>query len=242
MASIKLTKEQKKVVEHFVSPSRVLAGPGTGKTLVAKAVATESEVNFISVKGPELLSKWVGESERGVREIFRKARQAAPCIIFFDEIDSLVPERGRGLGNNVSERVVSQILTELDGLESLKDVVVIATTNRADMVDPAILRPWRIDRKLSIPLPDMETREDIFKIHTRSKVLSSDLDIETLVSQMDGFSGADVAAVCSIASLSAIREHIEKYEDPMDSMKHKDELVISKEHFECALEKVSANV
>ena len=214
--------------------------PGTGKTLVAKAVATESEVNFISVKGPELLSKWVGESERGVREIFRKARQAAPCIIFFDEIDSLVPERGRGLGNNVSERVVSQILTELDGLESLKDVVVIATTNRADMVDPAILRPGRIDRKLSIPLPDLETREDIFKIHTRNKILSSDLDIETLVSQMDGFSGADVAAVCSIASLSAIREHIEKYEDPMDSMKHKDELVITKEHFEYALEKTSA--
>ncbi|MFC1803031.1 CDC48 family AAA ATPase [Thermoproteota archaeon] len=216
--------------------------PGTGKTLVAKAVATESEVNFISVKGPELLSKWVGESERGVREIFRKARQAAPCIIFFDEIDSLVPVRGRGLGNNVSERVVSQVLTELDGLESLKDVVVIATTNREDMVDPAILRPGRIDRKLSIPLPDLETRKDIFMIHTRNKVLGSDLDIEKMVSRMDGYSGADIAALCSIASLSAIREHIEKYEDPMDSMKHKDELVLSNEHFEYAFEKVSTNV
>ena len=217
----------------------ILSGPpGTGKTLVAKAVATESEVNFISVKGPELLSKWVGESERGVREIFRKARQAAPCIIFFDEIDSLVPERGRGFGNNVSERVVSQVLTELDGLDSLKDVVVIATTNRLDMVDPAILRPGRIDRKLSIPLPDLESRKSIFEIHSRKKHLSSDLDIEEMIALMDGFSGADIAALCSIASLSAIREHIEKYENLENSMEHKSELFITKTHFDNAFEKM----
>jgi transitional endoplasmic reticulum ATPase len=140
--------------------------PGTGKTLIAKAVATESEVNFISVKGPELLSKWVGESERGVREVFRKARQAAPCIVFFDEIDSIVPPRGRDLGSNVTERVVSQILTELDGLDSLKDVVVVAATNRPDMVDPALMRPGRIDRILYIPNPDKEAREAILAIHT----------------------------------------------------------------------------
>ena len=170
--------------------------PGTGKTLVAKAVATESEVNFISVKGPELLSKWVGESERGVREVFRKARQAAPCIIFFDEIDSIVPPRGRDLGSNVTERVVSQILTELDGLESLKDVVVIAATNRPDMVDPALMRPGRIDRILYIPNPDKEAREAILRIHTKGKPLAEDVDISKLADQTEGYSGADIAATC----------------------------------------------
>ncbi len=154
----------------------------------------------------------------------------------------MVPERGRGLGNNVSERVVSQVLTELDGLESLKDVVVIATTNRLDMVDPAILRPGRIDRKLIIPLPDADSRKSIFEIHTKNKHLSPDLDIEKMLTQMDGFSGADIAALCNIASLSALREHIEKYETPENSMNHKEELVITREHFENAFEKVSLNV
>ncbi|MCW4049714.1 MAG: CDC48 family AAA ATPase [Candidatus Bathyarchaeota archaeon] len=215
--------------------------PGTGKTLVAKAVATESEVNFISVKGPELLSKWVGESERGVREIFRKARQAAPCIIFFDEIDSIVPPRGRNLGSNVTERVVSQILTELDGLDSLKDVLVIAATNRPDMVDPALMRPGRIDRILYVTNPDIEARVAIIGIHTRNKPLSPDIDVHNLAEQMENYSGADIAAVCSAASHSAINEHLTKYDDPEKARKHKEELVITMDHFNKAFMKVKTS-
>ncbi|MBT5642286.1 CDC48 family AAA ATPase, partial [Candidatus Bathyarchaeota archaeon] len=188
----------REIFEHAdVKPPKgiMLYGPpGTGKTLVAKAVATESEVNFISVKGPELLSKWVGESEKGVREIFRKARQAAPCIIFFDEIDSIAPPRGKDLGTNVTGRVVSQILTELDGLTSLKDVVVVAATNRVDMVDPALMRPGRIDRILYIPNPDLEARKAILGIHTRGKPLDEDVDLDKLAELMEGYSGADIAA------------------------------------------------
>jgi transitional endoplasmic reticulum ATPase len=215
--------------------------PGTGKTLVAKAVATESEVNFISIKGPELLSKWVGESERGVREVFRKARQAAPCIIFFDEIDSIVPPRGRDLGSNVTERVVSQILTELDGLESLKDVVVIAATNRPDMVDPALMRPGRIDRILYIHNPDKEAREAILKIHTRGKPLSEDVDISKLADQTEGYSGADIAATCQAASQIAIHEHLQKYSDPKKATAHKEELQITMDHFKQAFNKVKSS-
>ena len=215
--------------------------PGTGKTLIAKAVATESEVNFISIKGPELLSKWVGESERGVREVFRKARQAAPCIIFFDEIDSIVPPRGRDLGTNVTERVVSQILTELDGLDALKDVVVIAATNRPDMVDPALMRPGRIDRMLYIPEPDLEARKSIIRIHTRGKPLSTDLDLDKLAEQMEGYNGADIAATCSAASMVAINEHLAKYSDPKIAAEHKQELVITMEHFRKAFEKVKTS-
>jgi transitional endoplasmic reticulum ATPase len=215
--------------------------PGTGKTLLAKAVATESEVNFISVKGPELLSKWVGESERGVREVFRKARQAAPCIIFFDEIDSIVPPRGKDLGTNVTERVVSQILSELDGLDALKDVVVVAATNRADMVDPALMRPGRIDRMLYIPEPDLEARKAIIRIHTRGKPLSPDLDIDKLAEQMEGYNGADIAATCSAASMAAINEHLAKYGDPKEAAAHKSELVITMSHFTRAFEKVKTS-
>ncbi|TRO54825.1 AAA family ATPase, partial [Candidatus Bathyarchaeota archaeon] len=215
--------------------------PGTGKTLVAKAVATESEVNFISVKGPELLSKWVGESERGVREVFRKARQAAPCIIFFDEIDSIVPPRGRDLGSNVTERVVSQILTELDGLESLKDVVVIAATNRPDMVDPALMRPGRIDRILYIPNPDKEAREAILRIHTKGKPLAEDVDISKLADQTEGYSGADIAATCQAASQIAIHEHLMKYSDPKEATTHKEELQITMDHFKQAFNKVKSS-
>jgi len=215
--------------------------PGTGKTLLAKAVATESEVNFISVKGPELLSKWVGESERGVREVFRKARQAAPCIIFFDEIDSIVPPRGRDLGTNVTERVVSQILSELDGLDALKDVVVVAATNRPDMVDPALMRPGRIDRMLYIPEPDLEARKAIIRIHTRGKPLSPDLDVNKLAEQMEGYNGADIAATCSAASMAAINEHLAKYSDPKEAAEHKGELVITMSHFTRAFEKVKTS-
>lgn len=216
--------------------------PGTGKTLIAKAVATESKVNFISIKGPELLSKWVGESERGVREVFRKARQAAPCIIFFDEVDSLVPPRGSHMGGtNVTERVVSQILTELSGLDDLKDVVVIAATNRLDMVDPALMRPGRIDRILYIPYPDIEARIVIIKIHTRNKPLEEKINLNKLAELMEGYSGADIAAVCSAASITAINEHLSKHKDPKQAQEHKEELKITEEHFMRAFEKVKTS-
>ncbi|HHL41883.1 MAG TPA: AAA family ATPase, partial [Candidatus Bathyarchaeota archaeon] len=227
-----------------VSPPKgimLYGSPGTGKTLIAKAVATESEVNFISVKGPELLSKWVGESERGVREVFRKARQAAPCIVFFDEVDSIVPPRGRDLGSNVTERVVSQILTELDGLESLKDVVVIAATNRPDMVDPALMRPGRIDRILYIPNPDKDAREAILAIHTRGMPLAEDIDMDKLAEQMENYSGADIAATCQAASQIAIHEHLQKYSDPKEAMEHKDELKVDMDHFKRAFNKVKSS-
>src|SRR5579863_6369487 len=171
------------------SPKGILmhGPPGTGKTLIAKAVANTTESNFISIKGPELLSKWVGESEKGVREIFRKARQAAPCIIFLDEIDALAPSRGSGgSDSNVTERVVSQILTELDGLEELHNVLVIGATNRVDLIDSALLRPGRFDRILEVPLPDSKGRKNIFNIHTKNKPLANGVDISKLVELTDG--------------------------------------------------------
>src|SRR5579884_3044538 len=213
--------------------------PGTGKTLLAKAVANESEANFISIKGPELLSKWVGESERGVREVFHKARQAAPCIIFMDELDSIVPTRGSSMGDSqVTERVISQILTELDGLEELRDVVVIGATNRPDMIDPALLRPGRFDRLLYVPPPDLEARKEIFKIHLKGKPLAGTVNIDELAAKTDGFTGADIEAICETASMLAIREYIEKYKGS-DVMKAKlKELGIRPEHFEEAMKKV----
>ncbi len=184
--------------------------PGTGKTLIAKAVAKMTESNFISIKGPELLSKWVGESEKGVREIFRKARQAAPCIIFFDEIDALVPRRGSGeSGSHVTENVVSQILTEIDGLEELHNVMIIGATNRLDIVDPALLRPGRFDRIIQVPKPDAKGREHIFKIHTRKKPLGNDVDFKKLVELTEDYSGADIAAVANRAALAALKRHVE---------------------------------
>jgi transitional endoplasmic reticulum ATPase len=183
--------------------------PGTGKTLLARAVASESEANFISVKGPELLSKWVGESERGVREVFRKARQAAPTIIFMDEVDAIAPTRGGGYGDShVTERMVSQLLTELDGLESLKDIVVIGATNRLDIVDAALLRPGRFDKLLAVPMPDREARLAILKIHTAGKPLAEDVDLKQLAQDTEGYSGADLAAVCNTAVMRVIRDLI----------------------------------
>jgi transitional endoplasmic reticulum ATPase len=202
-----------KLFEHAnTSPSKgiLLHGPpGTGKTLLAKAVASESEVNFISVKGPELLSKWVGESEKGVREIFKKAKQASPCIIFFDEVDSIVPRRGSEAASHVVDRVISQFLTELDGIEELKGIVVLAATNRRDIVDPALLRAGRFDFQLELPIPDKETRLEIFKVHTRGKPLAKDINFKTLASATDGLVGADIEAICRKAAMLAIREFVE---------------------------------
>jgi len=201
--------------------------PGTGKTLLAKGVANESETNFISVKGPALMSKWMGESEKGVREVFKKARQAAPCIIFFDEIDALAPIRGYGGGDShVAERVVSQFLTEMDGIEELKGVMVLAATNRLDIVDPALLRPGRFDVLLELPLPDREAREAIFKIHTKDKPLASDVDLGILTDMTEGSVGADIESICRQASMLAIREFLngevdsESYESFEISMGH----------------------
>jgi len=183
--------------------------PGTGKTLIAKALATMTESNFISIKGPELLSKWVGESEKGVREIFRKARQAAPCIIFLDEIDALVPRRGSsGSGSHVTENVVSQILTEIDGIEELHNVLIIGATNRLDIVDEALLRPGRFDRIIKVSNPDAKGRNHIFMIHTKKKPLASDVNIAKLVELTDNFSGAEIAAVANRAAITALKRYV----------------------------------
>jgi transitional endoplasmic reticulum ATPase len=213
--------------------------PGTGKTLLAKAVAHESESNFISVKGPELLNKYVGESEKAVREIFRKARQAAPCIIFFDEIDSVAPVRGISVGDShVTERVISQFLTEMDGLEELRNVIIIAATNRPDIIDTALLRPGRFDRLLFVPPPGLEARKQIFKIHTGKTPLAEDVNVEEFAKRTDGYTGADIASVANTAVMLALREHISKAKNPEDAKKRAKGLKVSKHHFEEALLKV----
>ncbi|MHA1440784.1 MAG: CDC48 family AAA ATPase [Candidatus Heimdallarchaeota archaeon] len=214
--------------------------PGTGKTLLAKAVATESEANFISIKGPEMMSKWVGESEKAVREIFRKARQSAPCIIFMDEIDSITPKRGGSHDSGATERVVSQLLTEMDGLSKLKNVIVIMATNRPDIIDPAILRPGRTDRYVAIDVPNLKARKEIFKIHTIKMPLAEDVDINELAKIADGFSGADIAAAAKEAGMLAVREFISKSDSQEDTIKNlkKKSLKISQKLFKIALEKL----
>jgi transitional endoplasmic reticulum ATPase len=213
--------------------------PGTGKTLIAKAAAHESEANFISIKGPELLSKWVGESEKGVREVFRKARGAAPCIVFFDEIDAIAPTRGgAGSDSHVTERLISQLLTELDGLEILTNVVIIAATNRPDIIDPALLRPGRFDRLLYVPPPDKQSRVHVLKIHTKKKPLADDVIIDVLADQTEGYTGADIAALASAAVMLALREHVAKYKDPKEAERTKEELKIHMSHFEEAMKKI----
>ncbi|MEM3852526.1 MAG: AAA family ATPase, partial [Methanomassiliicoccales archaeon] len=212
--------------------------PGTGKTLLAKAIATESQANFINVKGPEFLSKWVGESEKAVRETFRKARQAAPCVIFMDEIDAIVPARGGGSADTqVTERVVSQLLTELDGLEELQGVSVIAATNRPDIIDTALLRPGRFDRLIYVPPPDLEARKSILRIHTKSRPLASDVDLDRLAKRLENYTGAEIAAVCNQAALFALTEFLEKHRDVDE--KELEQLAIHQRHFDGALEKVS---
>jgi transitional endoplasmic reticulum ATPase len=206
-----------KIYSHMKAtpPKGILlyGAPGTGKTLLAKAVATESEANFISVKGPEFLSKWVGESEKAVRETFRKARLASPCVVFFDEIDSIAPVRGGSHDSNVTERVVSQLLTEMDGLETLHNVTVVAATNRPDMVDPGLLRPGRFDRLVLVPLPDLEARKEILKIHTKGKPLAEDVNLDYLAKKMDDYTGAEIAAVCNEAVMLAIRDIVTSGKD-----------------------------
>jgi transitional endoplasmic reticulum ATPase len=215
---------------HVEGPKGILlfGPPGCGKTLLAKAVATESEANFIAIRGPELISKWVGESEKGIRKIFSKARQVAPSIIFFDEIDSIAPRRGQDSGAKVTERVVNQLLTEMDGVESLERVIVIAATNRPDILDEALLRPGRFDVIVEIPLPDEESRLDILKIHTKGMPLK-DVDISKLVEPTEGFTGADIKSLVREAGLNAIRKGLDKTD------------YVTAEDFKEALEKVKSS-
>ncbi len=216
--------------------------PGTGKTLMAKAVANEAQSNFISIKGPELLNKYVGESEKGVREVFEKARANAPTVVFFDEIDSIAGERGKRMGDSgVGERVVSQLLTELDGLEELEDVVVIATTNRPDLIDSALLRPGRLDRHVHVPVPDEEARRKILQVHTRDKPLADDVDLHELARRTDGYVGADLEALCREASMAATREFINSV-DAEDATTSVGNVRITTDHFETALDEVGASV
>jgi transitional endoplasmic reticulum ATPase len=185
---------------------------------LAKAIANESKVNFISVKGPALLSKYVGESEEAVREVFRKGRQASPCILFFDEIDALLPTRsGTATDSHVSERVLSQFLAELDGIEELKGVLVLGATNRLDMLDPAVLRPGRFDNVIEIPMPDQNDRREIFQIHLQGKPLEKEVDPGQLASRTEGFSGAEIAAVCNRAALRAVRRAVDALKQEPDS-------------------------
>ena len=195
-----------------VTPPRgvlIYGPPGTGKTLLAKAVANESKANFIAVKGPELLSKWVGESEKGVREVFRKARQTAPTVIFFDEIDSIASARsGSSTDSGVTQRVVNQLLTEIDGLEELQDVAVIAATNRVDIMDPALLRPGRFDRHVKVDDPDEAARLAIFKVHTKDMPLADDVDLDYLAKNTQKYVGADIEAVCREAVMLTLRDDL----------------------------------
>ncbi len=224
-------KKPEKFVNIGIEPPKgilIWGPPGCGKTLLAKAVATESEANFISVKGPELLSKWVGESEKAVREIFRKARTAAPAIIFFDEIDAIAPIRGGHLGDsNVSERVVSQLLTEMDGLESMKDIIVLAATNRPELVDRALLRTGRFDIRVFVDAPTAEGRRQIFDIYTKNMRLNNDIDFDRLVAETEYYVGSDIKELCRQAGMQALREDVE---------------IVSWKHFEAALKKVPASI
>ncbi len=212
--------------------------PGCGKTLLAKAVASESETNFISVKGPQLMSKYVGESEKGVREVFKQARQASPCIVFFDELDALAPLRGSGDSTHVSERVVSQFLTEMDGIEDLKGVVVLGASNRPDIIDPALLRAGRFDVVLELPAPDRAGRLAIFEVHTRGKPLASNVDLDALADLGEGLVGADIEGMCRQAAMLAIREFLEQRgkERPAGEQR----LEIAMRHFQTSLRKVTA--
>jgi transitional endoplasmic reticulum ATPase len=224
---------------------------GTGKTLLAKAVATESEANFISIRGPELLSKWVGESEKGIREIFKRARQASPCVIFFDEIDSIASIRGASGDASGTQRVVSQILTEMDGMETLYGVVVLAATNRPDMLDQALLRPGRFDKIIQVPPPDKDSRKQILEISSDGMAIDREntadvgqnldrVNFDKISNDTEGFSGADVVSVVNTASSLAIHEFLKKYPEPKDAEKHVETIKVTMTHLEEAVRKVRA--
>jgi transitional endoplasmic reticulum ATPase len=224
--------------ETGVSPPKgiLLYGPpGCGKTLLAKAIANESGVNFITVKGPELLNKYVGESERGVRKVFQRARQVAPTIIFFDELDSLVPKRGQDFGSDVTEKVVAQLLTEIDGVSELKDVMVIGSTNRPDLLDEALMRPGRLDKIIYVPFPDAETAKRIFQVHMKGMNLADDAKAEELAKLAENYSGADIAAVCREAGMNSIREAVAKDKDKPKAQK------VTMRHFKDAVAQVRAS-
>jgi transitional endoplasmic reticulum ATPase len=232
---------------HKMPRGILLHGPsGVGKTLLAKAVATESEANFVSVRGPELLSKWVGESERGIREIFRRARQASPCVIFFDEVDSIAPIRGAGAETAVTERVVSQLLTELDGMENMHGVIVLAATNRADMIDPALLRPGRFDKIVQIPMPDKDSRRQILEINAKGIPAVTDkndleyVNLDKIAESTDGMSGADVAAIANTAVSIVIHEYLDKHPTKEELDKAASTAKVTMKHFEEAVKKVRA--
>lgn len=214
--------------------------PGTGKTMLVKALATETSLNFISIKGPELLSKWVGESEKAVREIFRKARQASPALVFFDEIDSIVPARGSGSETHVTERVVSQFLTELDGLEELKDVVIVAATNRPDLLDRSLLRPGRFDRLIYIPMPDKEDRKKIIEIHLSKMAVSGEVSADRLAERTENYTGADLEMLCREAGMLSLREHIKPKIIRQELIL--DEIEVTEKHFERACEKIKPHL
>jgi transitional endoplasmic reticulum ATPase len=203
--------------------------PGTGKTMIAQAVANETNANFISIRGPQMLSKWVGESEKAIREIFKKAKQVSPSIVFFDELDSIAPFRGMEDGSRVMERVVNQLLAELDGLEALKDVVIIAATNRPDIIDPALLRSGRFDRLVMIGAPDKFGRLEILKIHTKGIPNADDVNLEELAELTEGYVGSDLAALCREAVMLSLREN-------------PDASSVEMNHYREALKKVRASV
>lgn len=199
--------------------------PGCSKTMIAKALATESNLNFISIKGSDLFSMWVGESEKAVRELFQKARQLSPCIVFFDEIDAIGGERSASSGSSVKERVLAQILTEIDGVNTLKSVIIIAATNRPDLIDSALMRPGRLDRIVYVQLPDLDSRREIFKIKLEKIPIAGDVDIEGLVNLTEGYSGAEINAVCKEAALKSLEESFEALE-------------VHKRHFDHALHSI----
>ncbi|MGI0128910.1 MAG: ATP-binding protein, partial [Thermoplasmata archaeon] len=230
--SVELPFKNPQVYRHIgIEPPRgiLLYGPpGVGKTLLAKAAATESQANFISVKGPEVMSKWVGESEKAIRMIFKKARQASPSIVFIDELDSIAPRRGLQTSSGVTERIVNQLLTSIDGLETLERVLVIAATNRPDIIDEALLRTGRFDRMLYVEPPSVAGRLEILKVHSRKMPLADDVALADLAARTEGYVGSDLAALCREAGLTAIRESLKASK-------------VTKAHFDAALKQVRAS-